>query len=184
MSILPDNSTQLEKDIVQVFVNYLDKVLRVGDPPTIPTRVLWNIDKAPLDALPNLATSLGIDLSIFNFTESQIRSYLKNAFAIAEYRGTLGGVVTFFNTLGYSVSTVQEGTADGLPTWAHYSITLDSPVSHDVAATLVNLLEKQAPLRSQLESIRFGEPLRYDGTHSYNGTQKYTGFSGYYNPKL
>ena len=68
---------------------------------------MWDIDRCQSAFLPFLASALGVDLSILNFSDSQIRNVLKMSFKIHQIRGTVGSVVQLIESLGYEVTQVD-----------------------------------------------------------------------------
>ena len=175
--LLPNSSTRLEVEIAEMFVNYTDDVLKVQNTfdgsKTLPARVLWDIDRCQSKFLPYLAIALGVDLSVLNFSDTQIRNLLKASFEIHRLKGTVGSIVKLVESLGYVVTQIDEGDRDvnnALGDWALYRVHISSPIPKILGPPLISLVKQYAPVRSKLVEIFFSRTFAYDGEIYYDGT--------------
>lgn len=101
MSLLPPNSSDLEKAIVGAFESVLDsKDLLI--------QTLWNADLCPYEFLPYLASALSVDFAIYNqLNEAERRAYIKKSIEIHRKKGSLGALKAALKPLNYSISVVE-----------------------------------------------------------------------------
>ncbi|MCP1605724.1 phage tail protein I [Pseudomonas citronellolis] len=147
-SLLPSNSTALERAAAQVGV-------QATDLPVI-LRSLWNPETCPLNLLPWLAWAWSVDDWSDAWSERQKRDTVKQALAVQRIKGTIGAVRRALGALGLPVR-VQEWfnqTPAGQP--YTFRLLLDVDQGALTKADLVKVLEVVANtknLRSQLETV-------------------------------
>ena len=180
--LLPNSSSKFEVDIANLFVQFSEDVLKVENvfdsEKQIPIRYLWDIERCQSEFLPFLAQALGVDLSILNFSDSQIRNVLKASFRIHQIKGTVGSIVQLIESLGYRVTQIDEGTRDmdsdnHLSHWALYRVHIETPIPAAYGPALTELIKGYAPTRCKLEEIFFTNSHQYNGTILYDGTYTY-----------
>lgn len=147
-SLLPSNSTALERAAAQVGV-------QATDLPVI-LRSLWNPETCPLNLLPWLAWAWSVDDWSDAWSERQKRDTVKQALAVQRIKGTIGAVRRALGALGLPVR-VQEWfnqTPAGQP--YTFRLLLDVDQGALTKADLVKVLEVVANtknLRSKLETV-------------------------------
>lgn len=171
--LLPPSATQLQVDLVKAFDRDLFEGLNVfdTDAETVPFRHLYNPDTIPANLIPYVAFVLSVDYWDDEWSESQMREVVRNAYRVRAIKGTLQSVETVCEALGFTVTTITESSGVD---WAKYNITIGQPISNDVAALLIRLIESTAPLRSELETITYTAAVNnYDGAVTYDGSFNY-----------
>lgn len=95
---LPDlllpNATPLERAINLAVADQLERL------PKNVARRLWNPDTCPLDLLPWLAWTFGVEVWDSNWTESVKRTRVKEAIPIARRKGTRGSIDRVLKSYG------------------------------------------------------------------------------------
>lgn len=125
--LLPNNSTQLEKDIVES----IDYVVANKD---ILIKKTWNPDECPSEFLVYLAYFVGVDFDIYNdLTEPQKREYIKNSIEIYRHKGTLGALKSALAITGYTISIIEWYEDNSTPHTAKIRIQSASGSSIDIA---------------------------------------------------
>ena len=185
--ILPHSSSKFEVDIANMFIQFSDDILKVenvfDDKKELPVRYMWDIERCQRKFLPYLAQALGVDLSILNFSDSQIRNVLKASFEINQIRGTVGSIFRLIESLGYELEQIDEGSRDSdvdnqLSHWALYRIRISSAIPQIYGPSLIKLIKDYAPVRCKLQSIFFASALQYNSAIKYDGAFTYGSISG------
>ena len=182
--LLPNSSSELEIEIANIFINYSNDTLKVlntfDNKKEIPVRYMWDIDRCPSKFLPFLATALGVDDSIFNFQDEQIREVIKLSFKINQIRGTIESIFKLIQEgLNYKVTKIEEGNRDfgGADDWALYRVHIETPIPAIEGPALTKLVKNLAPERCKLDEIFFTNAHTYDGSIKYDGTFTYGSIS-------
>ena len=120
MSLLPPNSTTLEKAIVGAF----EDVLSSKD---LVIQTLWNADLCSLEFLPYLASALSVDFAMYNqLNESERRSYIKQSIEIHRKKGSLGALKQALNIADYDIQVKEWYEYEGIPHTIKVNITKQS----------------------------------------------------------
>ena len=169
MNILPNNSSKLEHDMVNMFSDLFTELFTVEIDGTrdIPIRHLWNPDKCPAHMLPYLACVMSVDGEATDFSEDQLRALIKASLGIHIKKGTIASIKETIEALGYRVARIDEGV-DGH--WAKFRVVMESPLSIANAKLLRDLIEGTAPLTRELSSFEVQNVHQYDGTILSDGT--------------
>ncbi|WP_116963095.1 phage tail protein I [Fastidiosibacter lacustris] len=121
MSLLPPNSTDLEKAMIGAFEGVLN-----GKDWLI--NKLWNADLCPYEFLPYLASALSVDFAIYNnLTEAEKREYIKKSIEIHRQKGTLGALKKALNITDYDIAVEEWYEYNGTPHTIKVNITKQSP---------------------------------------------------------
>ena len=186
-SVLPRNSTQLERDLEQVSATAIDLPIGLRD--------LWSPERCPAALLPWLAWAFSIaDEEGWSYAESEQarRNIISRAAQIHRKKGTVWSIREVFRLLGLGEIEILENVGllrydgtrqyDGLyvhggdteSTWATYTVILNTAITNDQADTIRKMLAGIAPARSELVSleyqsvaIRYNRVARHDGTYNY-----------------
>ena len=179
-TILPISSTQLEIDLLDTFIESLEA--HIGSP--IPIKFLWNPDECPFAFLKYLAAAFSVDGNIADYSEQQLRTLIKQSIPLHRIKGTVGSIYQAVEALGYQVDALVEGDRDPRTNeiirtdgrWAHFSVSLPTPIPIKAANAAVSLIESIAPVSRKLVLFSYTQAaLRYDGGINSDGT--YTFFS-------
>lgn len=187
-SVLPLSASQLEVDLIQTFSDVLEHYLldTFGDAESIPIRHLWNPDFCPPQFLAYLATALSVDTELSEFSITQQRNLIKNAFTVHLQKGTVGSIKRIIESLGWELAAngLVEGRRDPLNNsivvrtgggWAQFTITINNTVPVRQAQIAARLIQATAPVSRRLVTINFSvAPLYYDG--GLNNEGEYTVF--------
>lgn len=149
MSLLPSNSTALERSLESVMKARMDGI-------SVPIRQLWSPDECPTHLLPWLAWALSADQWKSEWSEAQKRSYLRNAYYIHKHKGTLGAVRRLLDSLGFDLRIVEwwETTPRGDPYTFEIRITPeDGDFERALALDWQGLLALAKNVRSHLTKV-------------------------------
>lgn len=92
--LLPPNATPLEKAVIQALLKQLNKV-----PPNV-KRSLWNAQTCPVELLPWLAWTFGLETWDNNWPASVKRARIGRAISVARIRGTLASLEDVLQSYG------------------------------------------------------------------------------------
>lgn len=165
MSLLPANSTPLERAIEQVIT------------PRIPINLetLWHPDTCPAGFLPWLAWALHVDTWDLAYTEAMKRASIRQSIAIHKKKGTLGAVRNALSVIGVDAEIVewQQQTPPGpvhsfgLRAWVNDNLTPGGTLLNGtVYKRLAALVTDVKPARSQCVfsiGARFDQKIRLTG---------------------
>ena len=168
-NILPPTSSELERDLVNVFSEVFLEMFTVEHEGKreIPIRHLWNPDLCPTHLLPYLACAMSVDGEATDFSEDQLRSLIKTSLSIHRKKGTIASIKELIEALGYSLDRIDEGS-DGH--WAKFRVVMATPLSIANAKLLKMLIEVTAPLSRELSSFESSTVHQYDGTITSDGS--------------
>ena len=97
MSLLPLNSTQLERAIEAA----------IDDVPSLPIRTLYNAQTCPAHLLHQLAWAWSVDRWDNQWSEKVKRAAIESAFYIHAYKGTIGALRRVVEPLGYLLDVIE-----------------------------------------------------------------------------
>ena len=97
MSLLPLNSTQLERAIEAA----------IDDVPNLPIRTLYNAQTCPAHLLHQLAWAWSVDRWDNQWSEKVKRAAIESAFYIHAYKGTIGALRRVVEPLGYLLDVIE-----------------------------------------------------------------------------
>lgn len=148
MSLLPPNTSQLEKAIAEVTSS-------LGDIPT-PIRSLWNAYTCPAALLPWLAWSYSVDQWDDNWSEAQKRESINKAILIHQKKGTPKAMKAAIAALGYELELVEWWQTTGrAPGTFGIDIKINSTQSQSATQTLLNTIDRTKNTRSHLWGISY-----------------------------
>ncbi|MFT8663383.1 phage tail protein I, partial [Zymomonas mobilis] len=131
-TLLPPNATALEKSLETVKSEAFDL------PVNIPA--LWNPQKCPLELLPYLAWSIGLDSWSDSWPENVRRARVAAAIEIARHKGTAKSVRDVVASFGGDVVLREwwQVTPQKQPHTFDLVITIDSQTTQAPTAAFVN----------------------------------------------
>ena len=97
MSLLPLNSTQLERAIEAA----------IDDVPSLPIRTLYNAKTCPAHLLHQLAWAWSVDRWDNQWSEKVKRAAIESAFYIHAHKGTIGALRRVVEPLGYLLDVIE-----------------------------------------------------------------------------
>lgn len=157
-SLLPPNATATERALEGALAARLQAL----QPKVLAT--LWNPATCPASALPWLAWQLSVDDWDEDWSESVKRAVIAASIDIHRRKGTVAAVRQAIAALGIPAASIGiEERLSGY-TWAHWGITLQSPVTVQQADAIRRAAELVAPARQQLVRIRANLLLRHNNT--------------------
>lgn len=146
MSLLPENSTQFERDIEAQFLDAF------GPAQTIPT--VWTAEDCPVAFLPYLAWSLAITLWDDEWSEEEKRDAIARAIFVHRHRGTVGAINRAVESLGLSTTIQRWFEYEGDPYTFRVSVDADAtPVTIDDLKLLHSIILDAKAARSHLDTI-------------------------------
>ncbi|UWQ00856.1 phage tail protein I [Aliiroseovarius crassostreae] len=185
-SILPPNRTSAEEA--------MERAIWATKPDLSPIPTLMSPDNCPVKYLDWLAWSLSVDEWQQDWPEARKRDVLRMSLVIHRRKGTIGAVKLALASMGYGEAHVHEfrdePTFDGLTLdsgavfsepmrWFHYAITLDQPISAEMAASIKRRLDAIAPIRSMLTYVRSNiiatvfDGIAFDAGHTFDEIYKF-----------
>ena len=167
ISLLPNNSTQLQQILEQASLSLLEKA-------EIGINEITNLRNPTLiraDLLPYLAWELGVDEWDLDWDEQTKRNIVANAYEIHSIKGTVGAIKRILELSGYGLATVTESQGD--ENWWTFQVTLNTDIepSQETIGKVVNNINRVKPVRSCLEIVRSSQQL-HNGTIFRNGTPR------------
>lgn len=96
--LLPPNATSLEKAVMLAVLKQYAKL------PLNIKRRLWSANTCPVELLPWLAGTVGLQEWNNNWTEHIKRAQIRDAIVVAKKRGTLGAIKRSLNNYGVTVA--------------------------------------------------------------------------------
>ena len=182
-SLLPPNSTKLERALEQVAAKALDLPVII--------KQLHNPDTCPTALLPWLAWSLSVDEWDNDWSEEHQRQTIRDSRQIHREKGTRASIRRILASVGFGNITIETGLDaghyngqikyDGSKFYGHdiqygsyYRIYLSQPVTVDQALQVRRLLENTAPARCHLYALNFQQAqATYNGAIIYDGIYNY-----------
>ena len=182
-SVLPPNSTKLERALEQVTAKALDLPVII--------KQLHNPDTCPVQFLPWLAWSLSVDEWDKDWSEEHQRQVIKDSRRIHREKGTASSIRRVLSAVGFNNVRIETGLDAGRYVGAikydgsHfygddtqfgtlYSIHLNQPVTIEQAQQIRRMLETTAPARCALHALHFEQAqAAYNGRINHSGQYSY-----------
>lgn len=139
MSLLPHNSTQLERAIE----------VATADVPSLPIRTLYNARTCPPHLLAQLAWAWSVDRWDNRWSEQTQRAAIDAAFFIHAHKGTIGALRRVVEPLGYLLDVIEwwQTVPQGVPgTFGLKVGVLDTGITEEMYRELVALIDDAKPL--------------------------------------
>lgn len=149
-SLLPNNATNLERNIEQV-------TSRIDDVPVDEIYKLWNPDTCPAELLPWLAWAMSLDAWKSYWPEEVKRARIRNALEIQRKKGTVKSVRDVVESFGGNMSIRQwhETVPRGVPHTFEISLIVGGsvPGTAEYQQDVINEVTRVKPKRSQFTLI-------------------------------
>ncbi|WP_223432548.1 phage tail protein I [Pseudomonas sp. GL-B-26] len=145
-SLLPSNSTQLERALEAAFY---EKTL-------VPLRTLYNADTCPVHLLPHLAWAWSVDRWDYRWSEATKRAAIKASYYIHARKGTIGALRRVVEPLGYLVEVIEwfNTVPNGEPgTFALRVGVLDTGITEEMYQELDRLIDDAKPVSRKLTGL-------------------------------
>lgn len=146
-TLLPINATTFERSLEQV-------CSRIDAVPAL-QREIWDADKCPVDLLPWLAWSLGVDGWKSYWTEEVKRARIKSAVNVARKKGTRDSVEALVKSFGGGIVVKEwfEQAGEQLPYSFNvlFNVNELGAQSAEFLADIIQEVRKVKPVRSQFE---------------------------------
>lgn len=142
-SLLPSNSTQLERALEAAFYERT----------IVPLRTLYNADTCPVHLLPHLAWAWSVDRWDPGWTEATKRAAIKASYYIHAHKGTIGALRRVVEPLGYLIEIVEwfNTVPEGPPgTFALKVGVLDTGITEEMYQELERLIDDAKPVTRHL----------------------------------
>lgn len=146
--LLPPNATLLERAINQATANQFARL------PQNVSRRLWNPDTCPLDLLPWLAWTFGVEIWDSAWPENIKRARVKAAISIARGKGTLASIDRVLQSYGgdFALQEWWQTQPQGVPHTFQISLNLSGSDGEIGSAafieSVVDDIDRTKPLRS------------------------------------
>lgn len=146
--LLPPNATPLERAAV------IAALKTIQDMPQGVARSLWNANTCPVDLLPWLAWTFGVETWSNEWSAAVKRSRIKEAIAIARHKGTIGGVRKMLASYGatFVIKEWWQMHPKGEPHTFELILTLSGQDGAAASAafleSVIDDLERTKPVRS------------------------------------
>ena len=182
-SLLPPNSSKLERALEQIAAKALDLPVII--------KQLHNPDTCPTALLPWLAWSLSVDEWDNDWSEAHQRQTIRDSRQIHREKGTKSSIRRILASVGFNNIRIDAGLdaghyngrikydgshyyADDVLYGTFYRIFLSQPVTIQQAAQIRRMLTNTAPARCTLKALHFEQAqatfnaaIKYDGTFTY-----------------
>jgi phage tail P2-like protein len=145
-SLLPSNSTQLERALEAAFYERT----------IVPLRTLYNAQTCPVHLLPHLAWAWSVDRWDHRWPEAAKRRAIAASYYIHAHKGTIGALRRVVEPLGYLIeivewfNTVPEGVAG---TFALKVGVLDTGITEEMYQELERLIDDAKPVSRHLTGL-------------------------------
>lgn len=166
-SLLPPNSTQLERDLEATLADALTVDVPVED--------LWHAYRCPAEFLPWLAWAVGVEEWDSGWPETVKRDVISATPDIRRHRGTVWAVREALRAAGYADAYIEEGMPyltyngaelynseddySGGSRWALFRVIADIGENIGVSGSererLVRLVSRAKPVRSVLREVAY-----------------------------
>ncbi|OCW20916.1 phage tail protein I [Pseudomonas aylmerensis] len=166
-SLLPNNSTQLERAIEAASSNQT----------VIPLRSLYNPATCPVHLLPHLAWAWSVDRWDDRWTEAAKRNAVRASFYIHSRKGTIGALRRVVEPLGYLLEVIEwwQTVPEGAPaTFALRVGVLDTGITEEMFSELERLIDDAKPVSRHLTGLDITLETRanaYTGFAVYDGDE-------------
>ncbi|WP_460152757.1 phage tail protein I [Pseudomonas sp. S2_B07] len=145
-SLLPSNSTQLERALEAAF---FERTI-------VPLRTLYNADTCPVHLLPHLAWAWSVDRWDPGWKEATKRAAIKASYYIHAHKGTIGALRRVVEPLGYLIEIVEwfNTVPEGPPgTFALKVGVLDTGITEEMYQELERLIDDAKPVTRHLTGL-------------------------------
>lgn len=177
-SLLPRNTTQLERSIEKVITEY-------DNPALVPE--MWNADTCPRNLLPWLAWAMSVDDWETDWSEEKKRHAIKESIEIHEHKGTPSAIYRALAIRGHADAILieradcikhnGEATRNGYrrrggpAMWATFRIILKRPITIDQSQQILRMIASVKRNCCHLVDLDFtAAALRHNGMATRNGT--------------
>lgn len=146
MSLLPLNSTQLERAIEAA----------IDDVPSLPIRTLYNAQTCPAHLLHQLAWAWSVDRWDNKWSEQVKRAAIESAFYIHAHKGTIGALRRVVEPFGYLIEVVEwfQTEPKGVPgTFALKIGVSDEGISEETYQELTWLIDDARPVARHMTGL-------------------------------
>ena len=146
MSLLPLNSTQLERAIEAA----------IDDVPSLPIRTLYNAKTCPAHLLHQLAWAWSVDRWDNQWSEKVKRAAIESAFYIHAHKGTIGALRRVVEPFGYLIEVVEwfQTEPKGVPgTFALKIGVSDEGISEETYQELTWLIDDARPVTRHMTGL-------------------------------
>ena len=165
MSLLPLNSTQLERGIEAA----------IDHNPAIPIRTLYNARTCPAHLLHQLAWAWSVDRWDNRWSEQTKRAAIESTFFIHAYKGTIGALRRVVEPLGYLLEVIEwwQTVPQGEPgTFALKVGVLETGITEEMYQELTALIDDARPVSRHMSGLAIS--LETSGT-IFMGASVYEG---------
>jgi len=145
-SLLPSNSTQLERALEAAFY---EKTI-------VPLRTLYNADTCPAHLLLHLAWAWSVDRWDYRWSEATKRAAIKASYYIHARKGTIGALRRVVEPLGYLVEVIEwfKTVPNGEPgTFALRVGVRDTGITEEMYQELDRLIDDAKPVTRKLTGL-------------------------------
>ncbi|MEX3777834.1 phage tail protein I, partial [Pseudomonas sp. MYb118] len=145
-SLLPSNSTQLERALEAAFYERT----------IVPLRTLYNADTCPAHLLPHLAWAWSVDRWDYRWSEATKRAAIKASYYIHKHKGTIGALRRVVEPLGYLIEIIEwfKTVPEGVPgTFALKVGVLDTGITEEMYQELERLIDDAKPVTRKLTGL-------------------------------
>ncbi|VVO78167.1 hypothetical protein PS858_01666 [Pseudomonas fluorescens] len=145
-SLLPSNSTQLERALEESFYERT----------IVPLRTLYNAQTCPVHLLPHLAWAWSVDRWDHRWPEAAKRRAIAASYYIHAHKGTIGALRRVVEPLGYLIEIVEwfNTVPEGVPgTFALKVGVLDTGITEEMYQELDRLIDDAKPVSRKLTGL-------------------------------
>lgn len=145
-SLLPSNSTQLERAIEAAFY---EKTI-------VPLRTLYNADTCPAHLLLHLAWAWSVDRWDYRWSDATKRAAIKASYYIHKHKGTIGALRRVVEPLGYLIEVMEwwQTVPEGVPgTFALKVGVLDTGITEEMYEELTRLIDDAKPVSRHMTGL-------------------------------
>lgn len=152
-SLLPPGSSALERRLAQACSGISDL--------NVPLRDLWNPWKCPAKFLPYLAWAFSVDSWDENWSETEKRSVISEAFWLHQRKGTVAAIRRVVEKMGYSFS-IEEWwkVADPAGTFRLEVDVNDIGITSKILDELTRLIDDAKPVSRRLAQLNISTKVR------------------------
>ncbi|KPA87172.1 phage tail protein, P2 protein I family [Pseudomonas asplenii] len=145
-SLLPNNSTQLERAIEAA----ADEIVEV------PLRTLYNPDTCPAHLLYQLAWAWSVDRWDNAWPEATKRAVCRSAFFVHSRKGTIGAIRRVVEPLGFLLKVTEWWQTSPMGEPATFALevgVLDTGITEDMYTELTALIDDAKPVSRHMSSL-------------------------------
>ena len=166
-SLLPSNSTQLERALEAAFYERT----------IVPLRTLYSAQTCPVHLLPHLAWAWSVDRWDHRWPEAAKRRAIAASYYIHAHKGTIGALRRVVEPLGYLIEIVEwfNAVPEGVPgTFALKVGVQDAGITEEMFQELERLIDDAKPVTRHLVGLDIMLETRlnaYVGFAVYDGDE-------------